>query len=56
MNSEITRLAYEAPKLDVQLLLPQVYVMATASCKSSGPDGLGNPGDNGVPECASNLT
>ncbi len=50
MNSEITRLEYEAPKLDVQQLLPQVYVMATASCPTSG-DGKGNRGDNGVPEC-----
>ena len=55
MNTQITRLEYEAPKLDVQLLLPQVYVMATASCPTSG-DGKGNAGDNGVPECDGHLT
>jgi hypothetical protein len=45
-----TRLVYESPKLEVQALLP-VYATSPSGCKSSGPDGLGNPGDNGVPEC-----
>ncbi len=49
MNNENTRLEYEAPKLDVQALLPQVYVMATASCPTSGNSG----GTSGIkePEC-----
>ncbi len=55
MDSQLTRLAYEAPKLEVQELLASVYAAKTvpSGCKSSGPEGLGNSRDNGVPECDS---
>ena len=39
MKSENTRLAYEAPKLEVHALLKKPMVLAATPCKSEDGDG-----------------